>query len=225
MKAMILAAGKGERMRPLTEVTPKPLLTIAGTPLIIHHLQTLAAAGIKDVVINTWYLGEQIVELVGTGARFGLNIQYSMEKELMDTGGGINACLSLLGKEPFIVVSADIFTDFSYSTLPAEPAGLAHLIMVDNPPYHANGDFFLDKGKINMHTGSNKYTYGNIAVFRPEFFAGAPKGPFPLRDLLFKHIADDLIKGQYFNGIWHNIGTPLDLSLANQLFSAPEEYK
>lgn len=217
MKAMILAAGKGERMRPLTSTTPKPLLTVAGKPLLVHHLQALARAGIKDVVINAWYLGEQIVELIGSGARFGLNIRYSVEEQLMDTGGGIAQCLPLLGSEPFIVLSADIFTDFAFNTLPSAPAGLAHLIMVDNPAYHPNGDFFLDKGSLKMHGETNKFTYANIGVFRPEFFVGAPQGPFPLRDLLFKHIAQDLVKGQYFSGLWYNIGTPADLELANSL--------
>lgn len=217
MKAMILAAGKGERMRPLTTNMPKPLLTVAGKPLIIHHLQALARAGIKDVVINTWYLGAQIIELIGTGARFGLNIQYSIEEELMNTGGGITKCLPLLGNEPFIVVSADIFTDFSYATLPHAPNGLAHLIMVENPTYHPDGDFFLDKGKIALHGGNAKFTYGNIAVFRPEFFSAAPSGPFPLRDLLHRHVPQGLVTGQFFAGLWQNIGTPADLAMVNQL--------
>lgn len=217
MKAMLLAAGKGERMRPLTETRPKPLLTIAGKPLLVYHLQALAKAGIKEVVINTWYLGEQIVELIGPGTRFGLKITYSIEEELMDTGGGITKALPLLGDSPFMVLSADIFTDFPFATLPSEPAGLAHLVMVNNPEYHVKGDFFLDKGKIKLHDGGSKFTYGNIAVFRPEFFQGAPQGPFPLRDLFYKHIPHDLVTGQYFNGLWHNIGTPTDLEMANQI--------
>lgn len=217
MKAMILAAGKGERMRPLTENMPKPLLTIAGKPLIVYHLQALAMAGIKEVVINTWYLGAQIVELIGGGTRFGLKIQYSNETQLMDTGGGIVQSLPLLGSEPFIVISADIFTNFNFATLPRSPVGLAHLIMVDNPAYHLDGDFCLDKGRIKMSGATSKYTYGNIAVFRPEFFVNAPTGPFPLRDLLFKHIAQEQVTGQYFADVWHNIGTPADLEMANQI--------
>lgn len=219
MKAMILAAGKGERLRPLTATTPKPLLTVGGKPLIIHHLQSLAQAGITDVMINTWYLGQQIVEQIGTGARFGLNIQYSQEETLLDTGGGIARCLSFFGAEPFLVISADIFTNFNYLSLPTAPNGLAHLIMVDNPAYHTNGDFCLDKGSLKLQ-GQDKLTYANIGVFRPEFFVGAPSGAFPLRDLFFKHIGANNVTGQYFSGLWHNIGTPTDLALANQIVAS-----
>lgn len=215
MKAIILAAGKGERMKPLTNTTPKPLLTIAGQPLIIYHLKALAKAGIKDVVINTWYLGDKIIELIGDGAAYGLNVSFSIESELLDTGGGIVNALPLLGGEPFIVLSADILTDFPFNSLPTNPAGLAHLVMVDNPYYHLNGDFGLSKGKIKLITDSDKFTYGNIGVYRPEFFATAPKGPFSLGSLLRQHIANDLVVGQYFSGAWYNIGTPSDLEMAN----------
>jgi MurNAc alpha-1-phosphate uridylyltransferase len=217
MKAMILAAGKGERMRPLTEKLPKPLLAVGDKPLIVHHLQALARAGIKDVIINTWYLGEQIIELIGVGARFGLNINYSVEDELMDTGGGIYKALPLLGNEPFLVISADIFTNFPFATLPATPNGLAHLVMVDNPEYHADGDFALDKGKLKLH--GDKLTYANIGIYRPEFFAQAPGGKFPLGNLMRQHIANDLLTGQYFNDVWFNIGTPADLEMANNFYT------
>lgn len=216
MKAMILAAGKGERLRPLTATTPKPLLTIGGKPLLIHHLQAMAQAGITEVVINTWYLGEQIIELIGNGARFGLNIHYSAEDQLLDTGGGIAKCLPILGNDPFLVISADIFTDFNYTTLPTMPSGLAHLIMVENPTYHPKGDFCLDKGRLSLQ-GNEKFTYANIGVYRPEFFVGAPQGAFPLRDLFFKHIGANNVTGQFFRGMWHNIGTAEDLALANQI--------
>lgn len=214
MKAIILAAGKGQRMQPLTNTTPKPLLTIAGQPLIIYHLKALAKAGIKDVVINTWYMGDQIIALVGDGASYGLNVSFSIESELLDTGGGIVNALPMLGKEPFIVLSADILTNFPFDTLPTNPTGLAHLVMVDNPDFHLNGDFGLDKGKIKLGTG-NKFTYGNIGVYRPEFFVAAPSGPFPLGNLLRQHIANELVFGQYYSGVWYNIGTPADLEMAN----------
>lgn len=217
MKAMILAAGRGERMLPLTKKTPKPLLTVGNKPLIVHHLHALAKAGISEIIINTHYLGEQIIELIGSGSKFGLNIKYSPELELMDTGGGVVQCLPYLGSEPFLVISADILTNFSFTTLPYAPSGLAHLVMVDNPDYHPTGDFFLNKGKINLTGDGNKYTFGNIAVLRPEFFANSPLKPFPLRELLFKHISDDKVTGQYFADIWHNIGTPADLEWANQV--------
>ncbi len=216
MKAMILAAGKGERMRPLTLHTPKPLLTIGGTPLLIHHLRALAHCGITDIVINTCYLGEQIIAFIGSGARFGLNIHYSVEEQLLDTGGGIAKCLPHLGSEPFLVISADIFTEFNYLTLPHMPTGLAHLVMVENPPYHPQGDFCLDKGRISLH-GAQKFTYANIGIFRPEFFAGVAQGAaFPLSELFYKHIGSNHVTGQFFGGMWHNIGTPADLELVNQ---------
>lgn len=216
MKAMILAAGKGERMMPLTEKTPKPLIELAGKPLIVHHLQALVKAGIHEVIINTHYLGGQISEFLGSGYSFGLDIKYSSEAELLDTGGGIVRCLSLLGPEPFLVISADIFTNFNFMTLPYSPSGLAHLVMVDNPSYHHAGDFFLEQGRIKLSGVGDKYTYGNIAIFRPEFFANAPLSPFPLKDLLCKHIANGQVTGQYFADIWHNIGTPAELELAKQ---------
>ncbi len=216
MKAMILAAGRGARMQPLTDITPKPLLTVAGRPLIVYHLLALAKAGIADVVINTWYLGEQIIELIGSGARFGLNISYSMEDPLLDTGGGIAKALILLGKDPFIVLSADIFTDFPLHTLPKTPIGLAHLVLVDNPSYKPSGDFSLNKGQVSLLDTTNNLTYANIGIYRPEFFVAAPKGPFPLANLLRHHVADNLVTGQYYSGVWHNIGTPLELELVNK---------
>lgn len=216
MKAMILAAGRGERMQPMTNTTPKPLLSIAGQPLIIYHLKSLAKAGIKDVVINTWYMGEKVIALIGDGSSYGLNVQFSVESELLNTGGGIVKALPLLGNEPFIVLSADIFTDFKFNSLPSNPSGLAHLVMVDNPDYHAQGDFALDKGKIKLGSNNN-LTYANIGVYRPEFFVAAPTGPFPLGSLIRQHIADNLVVGQYFSGLWFNIGTPADLDMANNL--------
>lgn len=215
MKAMILAAGRGARMQPLTNTTPKPLLTVSGTPLIVHHLRALAAIGIRDVVINTWYLGDQIIALIGNGTRFGLNISYSIEEPLMDTGGGIVKALPLLGEDPFVVISADIFTNFPLHTLPTTPVGLAHLVLVENPSYHLNGDFSLNKGQVTSLDVTNGLTYGNIGVFRPEFFVAAPSGPFPLGNLLRSHVAANLVTGQYYSGVWRNIGTPSELELAN----------
>ncbi len=216
MKAMILAAGKGERMRPLTNSTPKPLLTVNGQPLIIYHLQALAKAGVTEVMINTHYLGEQIIQLIGPGSRFGLKIEYSVEDKLLDTGGGIFKALPFFGTEPFLVLSADVLTDFPLHTLPLFPNGLAHLVMVDNPSYHPEGDFSLDKGKIKLKCSATPtFTYANIGIYRPEFFAHAPQGAFPLAQLLRQHISNDLITGQYYSGVWHNIGTPADLALVN----------
>ena len=216
MKAMILAAGRGERMLPLTAQTPKPLLMVQGKPLIVHHILSLVRAGVTDIVINIWYLGAQIQNLLGDGAQFGVRIYYSVETQLLDTGGGIARCLPQLSPDPFIVLSADIFTNFSLATLPQQPQGLAHLVMVDNPEYLSQGDFLLDKGRISLTGDGNKYTYANIAVLRPEFFVNASQGHFPLRDLFFKHIAAGKVTGQYFNDVWYNVGTPADLELVNQ---------
>src|SRR3569832_683907 len=139
---MILAAGRGERMRPLTDVTPKPLLRVGGTTLIEHHLLRLARAGLHDVVVNTGHLGEQIEATLGDGARYGVRIEYSRERDaILDTGGGIFNALPLLGEAPFLVVNGDNNTDYPYAGLTAAPAGLAHLILVPNPPQHARGDF------------------------------------------------------------------------------------
>lgn len=216
MKAMILAAGKGERMLPLTNATPKPLLVVKGRPLIVHHLLALAAAGITEVVINVWHLGEQIVAALGDGSEYGVQIHYSVEPQLLNTGGGIVHALSYLGNEPFLVLSADIFTDFALATLPHNPTRLAHIVMVDNPDYHDEGDFQLDHGTIKI-VGNNKQTYANIGVYRREFFVQAPLGAFGLGDLLRKHIAAGLVTGQYYNGSWYNIGTPVDLEMVNTL--------
>jgi MurNAc alpha-1-phosphate uridylyltransferase len=214
MKAMILAAGKGTRMLPLTAITPKPLLTVGGKSLLAHHLQNLAKAGITEIVINTFHLGSQIVAAIANGASYGVNVHYSVEEEILETGGGIVKALDFLGADPFLVISADIFTDFPLHSLPHTPTGLAHLVMVENPSYKVTGDFGLEKGYITANAAQT-YTYGNIGIFRPEFFSNAPQGAFPLGGLLRQHVAAGLITGQFFAGLWHNIGTPADLELAN----------
>ena len=154
MRAMILAAGRGERMRPLTDQYPKPLLTVAGKPLIEYHLESLAAAGVRDVVINLAWLGEKIMEHVGDGHRWGVRVRYSPEgRNALETGGGIHRALPLLGPAPFWVVNGDVWTDYPLSRLPAEPQGLAHLVLVDNPPHNETGDFHLDQGHGHHRSG------------------------------------------------------------------------
>jgi N-acetyl-alpha-D-muramate 1-phosphate uridylyltransferase len=214
MKAMILAAGKGERMLPLTVDTPKPLMLVRGDPLIVHHLRNLAKAGISDVVVNVWYLAEKLVGELGDGSSFGVKIHYLVEKQLLNTGGGIVNALPYLGSAPFLVMSADVYTDFPIASLPTAPASLAHLVMVDNPEYHQAGDFVLDKGQIKL-SGTDKLCYANIGIFRPEFFVGAPLGPFPLGELMRQHILNGLVTGQYYNGLWYNVGTPAELEMVN----------
>lgn len=225
---MILAAGRGERMRPLTDHTPKPLLSVAGRPLIIHHLEALRAAGIVDVVINTGHLGEQLPAALGEGQRWGMRIVWSPEPpEALETGGGIFQALPLLGREPFIVVNGDVWTDYPFVRLtqpPLTPAGLAHLVLVDNPPHHAGGDFALTaKGGV-MENGTPRWTFSGISVLRPELFAGCKPGRFPLGPLLRRAMGAGKVGGELYPGQWRDIGTPqrlAELDTALQAWPGP----
>ncbi len=215
MIAMILAAGRGERMRPLTDTIPKPLLEVAGKPLIVHQLEALALAGIETVVINTGRFGDQIQYHLGTGDSFGLSILYSEEgDELLETAGGIFKALPILGNEPFIVTNADIFTDFDYSSLPEEPDYDAHLVLVDNPAHNLKGDFFLENGRV-LQQGTKKLTYSGISIFHPHFFEDYNPGRAPLAPLLHKAAERKCLGGQYFTGEWSDIGTPMRLKELN----------
>ena len=213
---MILAAGRGERMRPLTDTTPKPLLHVCGKPLIVHHIEALASAGIRDLVINHAWLGERIEAALGDGADFGVRIKYSPEHpEALETGGGIFQALPLLGSEPFIVVNGDVMCDMDYCTLPTEPQGLAHLILVPNPDHHPKGDFTLDNRLIRAD-GQPKYTFSGIGVYRPHLFAGCTAGKFQLAPLLRRAMAENQVTGEVFKGFWRDIGTPQRLDELNQ---------
>lgn len=174
---MILAAGRGERMRPLTDHTPKPLLQAGGRPLIAYHILALAAAGFCDVVINHAHLGTQIEQALGDGSRFGVSIHYSPEGQALETGGGIFRALPLLGPGPFLVVNGDIWTDYDYTRLPSEPAGLAHLVLVDNPPHHPRGDFALAGQRVETE-GPALLTFSGIGVYRPELLPAARRASF-----------------------------------------------
>lgn len=225
MRALILAAGRGERMRPRSDTTPKPLLRLAGKPLIEYHLERLAAAGVRYVVINTAHLGEQFPEALGDGARWGLRIRYSYEGAVpLETGGGMLHALPLLGSdEPFIAVSADLYTDFDFARLPRAPAGFAHLVMVDNPPYHAQGDFALSDGLLHDEDAP-RLTFGNIGVYRPALFEhwrealdaapGVVEKPlrFKLAPLLVQAMRQGQVSGEHYAGRWHNLGTPQELA-------------
>ncbi len=211
MKAMILAAGRGERMRPLTLTTPKPLLRIGNTSLIDHALMQVRKAGITEVVINVHHLGDQIIRHCGDGAAYDLRIQYSVEDELLDTGGGIYRALPLLGSNPFLLLSADIWTDFPLQTLTQRSVEAAHLILVDNPGYHSAGDFGLDKNGVVRRDVSQQFTYGNIGVFHPQLFQHEKPGIFPLRSVLFPAIEKGLVTGERYMGQWHNVGTQQEL--------------
>jgi MurNAc alpha-1-phosphate uridylyltransferase len=207
MKAMILAAGRGERMRPLTDHTPKPLLEVGGQRLIEYHIRRLAAVGVLELVINHAYLGAQIEQVLGDGRRFGVRIQYSAETEAMETGGGIYRALPLLGEAPFMVVNADVWTDFPFERLLNAPPSFAHLVLVDNPPQHPKGDFVLN-GRQVVAEGDPKLTYSGVAVFDPKLFADCQTGRFPLAPLLRAAMSRNAVSGEHYRGQWWDIGTP-----------------
>lgn len=207
MKAMILAAGRGERMRPLTDHTPKPLLPAGGKPLIQHHIEKLAAAGFRQLVINHAHLGAQIEAALGDGARWGLSIQYSAEQQALETGGGIFRALPLIGPDPFLVINGDVWTDLDLARLRRPPEGLAHLVLVDNPPHHPGGDFALCDGLVS-DTGGTRLTFAGIGVYRPELFAGCRPGAFPLAPLLRSAMARGQVSGEHHRGRWLDVGTP-----------------
>ena len=213
MKAMILAAGRMRSPRPITDRIPKPLVPVAGKPLIVYHLEALVRAGIRDVVVNLAYRGAQIREALDDGSRYGVRITYSEEgPEPIETGGGIFKALPLLGAQPFIVVNGDIWTDFDVATLPPLDDGAhARLVMVPNPPHVASGDFAVN-GDYVIESDKDRFTYSGIGVFSPEFFHDCQPGRFPLRPLLNRAIAARKLKGQVYRGVWLDIGTPQRLA-------------
>ncbi|MFW2374406.1 MAG: N-acetylmuramate alpha-1-phosphate uridylyltransferase MurU [Gammaproteobacteria bacterium] len=208
MKAMILAAGRGERMRPLTDHTPKPLLQIGPHRLIEYHLHHLAKSGFKDVVINVAWQGQQIIETLGDGSAYGLNIQYSNEgQQALETGGGIVNALPLLGEEPFLVINADIWTDFPLGSINDKPlSGLAHLILIPNPLHNPEGDFTINKGFLGLE-GTERYTFSGIAIYHRDFFKGQSANKFPLAPLFRDYAQRQLITAELYNGQWMDIGT------------------
>jgi len=216
MKAMILAAGRGERMRPLTDSTPKPLLLAGGKPLIVWHLEHLAASGFSEVIINHAHLGTQIEAALGDGSRFGLRIRYSPEPPgALETAGGIASALALLGEAPFLVVNGDVWCDWAFSQAPQHARrlakGHAHLVFVDNPPQHAGGDFVLDGEtvKFSVEAPAQTLTYAGTGIFTPEFFADVPAGAImKLRPLLDAAIAQGRLHGEHHRGKWVDVGTP-----------------
>jgi MurNAc alpha-1-phosphate uridylyltransferase len=222
MKAMILAAGKGERLRPLTLHTPKPLVPVAGVPLIEYHLRALASAGVRELVINHAWLGAQIEAHLGDGARFGLSIAYSPEGEPLETGGGILRALPLLGDQPFILVNGDIFTDYPFANLCRPLPGLAHLVLLDNPAHHPQGDFSLlaDGRLIDAQAGQPSLTYSGIAVLSPELFADCQPGAFKLAPLLRQAMAQGLVSGERYAGRWVDVGSYERLAEAELLVAS-----
>ena len=220
MKALIFAAGLGERMRPLTNTTPKPLLQVGGKRLIEWHLEKLAARGIGEVVVNVSWLADQFPEVLGDGSRWGLRIAYSNEGAVpLETGGGMWNALPLLGDAPFLLVNGDVWTDYDFARLPVRPEGLAHLVMVDRPKHARHGDFALDASGRVRADGDHKLTYAGIGMYRPQLFDGwreivtAPtlvegRPKFQLAPLLRAHMAHDAITGEHHRGRWTDVGTP-----------------
>jgi MurNAc alpha-1-phosphate uridylyltransferase len=234
MKALIFAAGLGERMRPLTNHTPKPLLVAGGKSLIAWHLEKLAAIGVRDVVINTSWLAEQFPATLGDGERWGLRLHYSYEGPTpLETGGGMLHALPLLGEQPFLLVNGDVWTDYDFGQLPREPAGLAHLVMVDRPPQAAHGDFALDPDGLVRSDGEQRLTYAGLGIYRPQLLdhwrelssdAGVDETPprFRLAPILRAHMGEGRIHGEHHRGRWTDVGTPqrlaqLDAELASSV--------
>jgi MurNAc alpha-1-phosphate uridylyltransferase len=204
---MILAAGRGERMRPLTDHTPKPLLEVGGKPLIVWHLERLAVAGIRDIVVNHAHLGDQIEARLGDGATWGLSIRYSAEPAALETGGGIFKALPLLGSAPFLVVNGDVWCDADTAELALAPGDLATLLMVDNPPHHPDGDFHLAGDRLDAE-GVPRLTFSGIGLYLPALFDRCSAGAFPLAPLLRDAMARNRVGGRHHRGRWADVGTP-----------------
>lgn len=221
MRAMILAAGRGERMRPLTDAMPKPLLSAGGKPLIQYHVESLAAAGVHDIVINLAWKGAMLREALGEGMRFGVRLHYTDEgDEALETGGGVLNALPLLGDEPFIVVSGDVWTAFPFASLRDRLAAddLAHLVLVPNPRFNARGDFSLHAGRVG--NDGERLTYANIGLFRRPFFDGCSPGRFPIAPLMRKWAAEGRVSGELYQGPWQNVGTPAQLADLDRALAA-----
>jgi len=217
MRAMILAAGRGERMRPLTDTRPKSMLSLQGRPIIQHQVERLVDAGIRDIVINYGRFGDQIEVFLGDGTKYGARIHYSPENDqLLDTGGGIRRALPLLGEDPFLVVNADIWTDYDLARLSLADGDLARLVMVDNPPHHPEGDFVLHDDRLAAE-GGPKLTFSGLGIYHPALFRRTRETSFPLGPLLREAMGSGKIAGEHFRGRWIDIGTPERLQEAQYL--------
>ncbi len=213
MKAMILAAGRGSRMRPLTDELPKPLVPIAGKPLVAHQLLKLAACGVTEIVMNLSYRAEQIKQALGDGQCYGVHLNYSFEPTVLETGGGICQALPLLGPEPFIVLSADIWTDYPLERLVKKNLGSAqaHLVLVDNPNFHHYGDFHLAGDGFLAVNPQPKLTFANLGLYHPQLFENYRVETFPLSKVLYSGIEQQKISGEHYVGPWFNVGTVNEL--------------
>lgn len=213
---MILAAGRGERLRPLTDTLPKPLVEVRGKPLIEYHLENLARAGFQNVVINQGHLGDMLPQVLGDGSRWDIDIHWSDEQpEALETGGGIFQALPHLGPAPFLVINGDLWTDYPLARLRAVKCDWAHLVMVPNPPHNPNGDFSLEGARIREN-GSRPLTFSGISVYHPRLFEGCVTGKFSVVPLLRSAMESQLVTGELFNGNWNDIGTLERLEIAQQ---------
>ena len=216
MIAMILAAGRGERLRPLTETTPKALVEVRGRSLLERHLDRLAAAGIETVVINLGWLGDRIAERVGSGHAYGLNVIFSPEGDnILETGGGIHRALPLLGPDPFLVMNADIYTDMPLPPAALDDGDMGRLVLVPRPAHKVRGDFDLRDGRI-VETDDPAYTFSGVAIYRPALFAGCEPGRFPLAPMLRAAARDGRMAGTLYEGLWEDVGTPERLADLNR---------
>jgi len=214
--AMILAAGRGERLRPLTDHTPKSLIDVGGEPLITRHIRALSTAGANPIVINVSYHGEQIRNTLGDGEAFGTQLHYSQEPEPpLETGGGIFRALSLLGPEPFWVVNADIYTDYPFAPPKLADNDLAHLVLVDNPEHHRQGDFHLNGNRAALNAGA-RLTFSGIGIYRPQLFEACVPEAFPLAPLLREAMGNGRVSAERYSGCWIDVGTPERLKLARE---------
>ena len=220
MKVMILAAGRGERMRPLTDHTPKPLLRVGEETIIEHTINQLVSAGFNDIIINHAYLGELIEEYLGNGRRYGATISYSPEgTQGLETAGGIINALPLLGEDVFLVVNGDVATNFPFAELKNITVDLAHIVLVDNPEHHRLGDFCLDMlAKVSLNC-AEKFTFSGIGLYHPELFSNIPRGSRKLGHLLREAILNQRVSGQHFSGFWMDIGTPERLQELDFLYT------
>jgi MurNAc alpha-1-phosphate uridylyltransferase len=222
---MVLAAGRGERMGPLTDNIPKPLLTVGGKALIVHLVEALVAEGFRELVINHAWHGAMIEERLGDGDEFGATIEYSAEGDrALETGGGIRHALPLLGNDPFVAVNADVWTDFPFSNLPDALETLGHLVLVDNPAHHPAGDFSLAGTRVG-NGRDHRLTFSGIGVYRPELFAKLSEGRFPLAPILFESCGQGRLSGVHYTGDWWDVGTPERLALLDRrLAGAPSPF-
>lgn len=218
MKTMILAAGRGQRMGALTDHTPKPLLRVGKHALIEHLILRLASHGFTDIVMNVSYLAEKIMHALGDGARYGVTIEYSYEPKALGTGGGIFQALPLLGSDPFLAVSADLFTDFPFQQLPKKINGLAHVVLTDNPPFHPEGDYGLDAEQKLIFTPP-QFNYAGISVLHPDLFQSCKQGEYSVIPVLNKAIEHRAVTGEHYRGLWMNVGDPEELAKAQFIYS------